>query len=105
MFKSIFKKKTNQDIKHVKTMFKAFLEGDEYLCENPILGYEYFWQLNITNIIIKENNTGYDINVTLQRPGFLIGKGGRVIDELEKRLYEYFNKTIDIHIEESTIWN
>jgi len=90
--------------KWVKTLFRAILEGDEYIESEPIIGYEMFRKLQITNIEVKIDKI-ITITVTLERPGLLIGKAGRTIDELTERLSKRLNDKVEIIIKDSEIWN
>ena len=64
-----------------------------------------FYSYGITNFqfnIIKNIPT---IIITLERPGILIGKGGRNIEDIKKFLIESSNITdLDVSIMESKLW-
>jgi ribosomal protein S3 len=61
--------------------------------------------LEITNITVKETKKDrLIINITLQRPGLLIGKEGKTINALEKYLEMLYETRITILIHESKLW-
>lgn len=93
-----------KDISLIKQQFKALLKGDEYLCTDPIFGYDGFIRLQITNIQVEIKEKLIIITVTLERPGLLIGKGGKDIDAISKRINEWLDKSVKIEIKESNIW-
>ena len=60
--------------------------------------------IQMTKITVKEKKTEVNITVELCRPGLLIGKAGRTLDAITKRLTDYFGKKVNIHIEESYLF-
>lgn len=65
--------------------------------------------LGITNIEVEFGDKSkdifdYEVTITLERPGLLIGKGGRTINELTKTLSEELEGEVKIYIHESSLW-
>lgn len=60
--------------------------------------------LQITNVSIKLGKEEHIVTVTLERPGILIGKGGRDINALQERLTSGLGHPIKIHIIEDKQW-
>lgn len=60
--------------------------------------------IQMTKITVKEKKSEINITVELCRPGLLIGKAGRTIDAITKRLTDHFGKKVNIHIEESWLF-
>ena len=52
------------------------------------------------SIPVDTQNETIDVTIKLKRPGLLIGKGGKAIAEVERRLQTVFNMPTKIHIEE-----
>ena len=67
-------------------------------------GFYSVSQLGITDIIIKIEDKVITIDITLERPGLLIGKAGRTIDGLTAYLERLHEKKIKIKIHESVLW-
>lgn len=59
-----------------------------------------FYRLNIFGITVDTQDEKVDVTIKLKRPGLLIGKGGKDITEVEKRLRTVFNMPTKIRIEE-----
>jgi len=60
---------------------------------------------DITNVRFFETKEYYTVEITTHRPGIVIGKGGRDIDELEKYLNDdCFNKPVKILLLECQLW-
>jgi|SRR5690554_6014328 len=91
-------------INRLKVQFKIYFEGWEY--EDAIGGdYIHISKFEITDFDFKFKNNELIWKIILNRPGFLIGKGGRTIDGLK----EYLNSSnenwnIKIDLEESKLW-
>ena len=91
-------------INRLKVQFKIYFEGWEY--EDPIGGnYIHISKFEITDFDFKFKNNELIWKIILNRPGILIGKGGRTIDGLK----EYLNSSnenwnIKIDLEESKLW-
>ena len=96
-------------IKTLKRIFRSALEGDEYE-PDPIIPYGVFYHLQITDIqinwTVNENSSDSSVTiaVTLERPGLLIGKGGRTIDALTQRLEKYTGCPVHIALIDTQIW-
>jgi len=65
----------------------------------------YYDRMLITEISSNRIKNGIQVNITLGRPGLLIGKAGSTIATLEKYLEDRFSTNIKIHIVESQMWN
>lgn len=89
-FKNIFK---DENEIRVKYFFRQYLEDHDL--------HEGIWQLH--HIGVKTKN---DIVVTiiLGRPGLLIGKGGRTIEEITNRLSDWLEKPVKIKIFEHSVF-
>lgn len=59
-----------------------------------------FYDLKIFGINVDTQNETVDVTIKLRSPGWLIGRGGKDINEVEKRLRTVFNMPTKIHIEE-----
>lgn len=59
--------------------------------------------MQITDFKFEFIDDKFNVTVILQRPGLLIGKGGRIIDALRKYLNDLCNVD-QLTIEESNIW-
>ena len=84
-----------------RTFWNYFSDFGEQNWKLPALG--------ITNIEFEFGDKSkdifdYEITVTLERPGLLIGKGGRTIDELTEILTEQLKGRVKIYINESSLW-
>lgn len=60
--------------------------------------------LLITNVSLKLGKEEHILTVTLERPGLLIGKGGRDIYALQERLTKGLGHPTKIHIVEDKQW-
>jgi len=83
-------------INRLKVQFKIYFEGWDYI---------HISKFEITDFDFKFKNNELIWKIILNRPGFLIGKGGRTIDGLK----EYLNSSnenwnIKIDLEESKLW-
>jgi len=91
-----------RNINKLKTSFRGYFEGyfgtDVPECPHRLTDF------GITNLMFRDRKTFVEIEVTLERPGLLIGKGGTVIDGLQAYLTLFHNKTVKIHIVESKLW-
>lgn len=55
--------------------------------------------LNIQGITMDYSNDNFiKVNITTERPGLIIGKGGKDIDNLTEKLTEYFGKKVEINL-------
>ncbi len=60
--------------------------------------------LHITNIVVYKLNKETVVEVTSHRPGLIIGKGGRTIDELKNFIERVNEHPIKFVLKESTLW-
>lgn len=60
--------------------------------------------LGITNLRYRQFKNHLLIEITLQRPGLLIGKGGRTIDKFTEYLTDVLDTKITLSIVESRLW-
>lgn len=64
-------------------------------------GFEGYMRLRIHNIIIDtQKESSISVTFALRRPGLLIGKGGKDIDNIKALLEKAFNKKVDVGIKE-----
>ena len=55
--------------------------------------------LNIQGITMDYSNDDFiKVNITTERPGLIIGKGGKDIDNLTENLTEYFGKKVNVNL-------
>ena len=58
--------------------------------------------LNIQGITMDYSNDDFiKVNITTERPGLIIGKGGKDIDNLTENLTEYFGKKVNVNLIET----
>lgn len=95
-------KQQKEIIKRIKSIFMSYFEGtyeDAPISNTPLS------RLGITNLDFYFKESGLILlQVTLERPGLLFGKGGSTIFALEKRLSTPEN-TVRILIIESKLWS
>lgn len=92
----------------IKSSFRIFFEG----CYEFDQFYETYISIGtfgITDIQFSEYPHKVEMLITLERPGILIGKGGRTIDAIKEYLNDlhskkFDNKPIEINIKESKLW-
>lgn len=95
-------------INKFKSCFRIFFEGIYYEYTEPI--YENYIRIinfGVTNLDFDFPKNKMIITITLERPGILIGKGGRTIDSLKEYLNNIFKDKFDevkIDIKESKLW-
>lgn len=108
------------DIQKVADLERAILllktqNRDDILTKQVSRRIKMFWDnygqssivlsaLEITDIAAINNSDKINVVITLCRPGLLIGKGGRTIDELREYLFRGLEKKIEISIIESKLW-
>lgn len=64
-------------------------------------GFYGYMQLRIHNIIIDtQNESSISVTFVLRRPGLLIGRAGKDIDNIITLLEKAFNKKVDVSINE-----
>lgn len=86
----------------LKTNFRWFFEGYDYMDE-PVIDIP-IPKFGITNLRFREFKDKIVFEITLERPGILIGKGGRCINSLTEHLTERMSKKVEILIKESKLW-
>lgn len=89
----------------IKNLFRTYFEGFYYdgsFIQEPIDPI-LIKNFEITDFTIDflENETV--INITLVRPGLLIGKGGKTIDGVRDYIRKFYAST-RIHLIESNLW-
>lgn len=92
--------KRNIDVS--KTIYSFYTELDEF---EYSINTSKLLVLHITNILARKENGILVIKIELERPGILIGKGGRDFNALHSYLEQELNCLVDIKIVESTLWN
>ena len=64
-------------------------------------GFEGYMRLRIHNIIIDtQKESAISVTFVLRRPGLLIGRGGKDIDNIKALLEKAFNKKVDVGVKE-----
>lgn len=87
---------------HLKMHFRSFFEGyGDYIEPVTPICITVF---GITNFRFREFKDKIVFEITLERPGILIGKGGRVIDSIKESLSSRFTCPVEIEIIESKLW-
>lgn len=78
-----------------------------YTCPIFIDDLEYYstiTRFNINDVTSRVHNNTTEIKVVSERPGMLIGKAGKTLNELRNYLESELHKPVKIIIEESTLW-
>ena len=83
------------------------------LLKNAKRTMKFFWEdkkmsresFLITDVSIKLGEEKHILTITLERPGILIGKGGKDINSLTERLTKELGHPIEIHIIEDKQWH
>lgn len=79
-------KKVNKSInRKFQLLFRNFFTYNEF--DSKI------YNLGITNFEVRKLKNNYIIDITLKRPGLLIGKGGSTYDNLIKYLNKHYPNT------------
>lgn len=98
IFNRIFKKKASKHLDvindislKVKRLIRIFLEGNDIIINT--LG------ISLIEVTKEEPNTIY-IEILLNRPGLLIGKGGERIDKLRDFMEKKLGKSVEINLKE-----
>lgn len=86
----------------LKVQFKIYFDGINNVVD-PVSNIHIF-QLGITDITFNEQDGVTMMNITLERPGLLIGKGGSTYDAVTKYLSKP-ERPVKINIIESKLWN
>ena len=94
LFKKKFKSKPWIQERQVKRSINQFFQNEDIIRQS----------LEITNVIIRQTKKKLTITITLERPGLIIGKGGKIIDSLKKYLEMLYEIEITILILESKLW-
>lgn len=63
-------------------------------------GFEGYMRLHIHGIDVNTQKEIIEVTFRIHRPGLLIGKAGKDIDEIQNRLEVAFNKRVHININE-----
>lgn len=61
-------------------------------------GFEATFRMKIHEISVDTQQEIITVTIKLVRPGLIIGKGGKDIDSITKRLEKIFGRTVGIHI-------
>lgn len=88
--------------KHNRSFHNWFGELDD---AQHYVSFHRLHQLQITNLKSRVKNNEIQFIVTLQRPGLLIGKGGKDLNKLETDLSIMLEKPVKIFIKECSLWN
>jgi len=114
MFKIFKKRKKVVSVEvqqYLKSHFRSFFECSPLSSggySDPIINIPII-KFGITDIHFENGVETIDMYITLERPGILIGRGGRVINNLERYLRgpqhsDMITKKINVKIIESKIW-
>ena len=110
----LYTKREKERINRFKSYFRIYFEGTYE--ENDTINFIPVSRFGITDLefkfseILPKNALGLrtkkvlmlDVTIVLERPGLLIGKGGKTIDNFNNWLSKYYMK---VHIKESKLWN
>lgn len=88
--------------RELKNAFRLYFEGIESMKIEPIEPMSVF-KLGITDIQFEFKPEVIEMTITLERPGLLIGKGGRTIDGVTEFLSKK-DTPVKIKIIESKLW-
>ena len=67
--------------------------------------YDVNWyQMQIHLIEVKTEIDKIQVTITLGRPGYIIGKGGILYDDIKKTLNQYMKIPVEIELKEFNIW-
>jgi ribosomal protein S3 len=80
----------------------AVKQGILMFCENEAINFDV---LQVHYIKTTTTEKLIDIEITLGRPGSIIGKGGRTIDALNNHLVSFFDKPVLIKLIEFNAWS
>ena len=89
------KPKPSEELKRIASLI-AFFWQDRF-------GHDT-GQLGITDIEKDEDEENIKIGITLKRPGLLIGKYGRTLDDITNFLTDFLEKQVTIQILESPFY-
>ena len=100
MMKTIFNKKKRVREAYlqrsVRRSIRTFFEGADLNVSILSMG--------ITDVSVKLGKEKIEIVIVLERPGLLIGKGGKTIDALEQHLKDGYQTDVLIGVKESKLW-
>ena len=104
---NIFQNKRKERIKRVfKSKIRYFFEGEgtfPQICSSNVS----ILSIGFTNLEFKiklKEVVEITITATVEKPGLLIGKGGKTIDELETFLSNNGKTLVKVLIKESKLW-
>jgi len=80
---------------------KPFLQQLRYILDYIEWGREH----TIVNVKVFLVGDKYEVIITLNYPGLLIGKAGHTIDKITKMMNEGFDKEVIITINECKLWH
>ena len=86
-----------------KCLIRTYFEGDRYslpVSSNAVSVIT----LGVTEFKFRRFKDHDVIIITLERPGLLVGRGGRVIDSLTEHLEKLYERKIIIKLFESKVW-
>jgi hypothetical protein len=63
-------------------------------------GFYKYTMLRIHDIITDTQSQTISVDIRLNRPGYIIGKGGKDIDSIKNKLEEIFKRPVDIRLHE-----
>lgn len=61
-------------------------------------GFDCTFRMKIHEISVDTQQETITVTIKLVRPGLIIGRGGKVIDSITKRLEKIFGRTVEIRI-------
>lgn len=82
-------------LKQIKIAMTTFFDGDHEA---------HFLSLGVTGINFQFKEEQILVEITLERPGLLIGTGGASIKKLATYMSSILKKEVKIHLIESTLW-
>ncbi len=81
-------------LKRVKSLFLGFVSNEGWNVDS----------FGITNISVEKYEKKCVITFELNRPGLLIGRAGRTLNELIEYLSDILEMRVEINIKESDLW-
>ena len=94
---SFFYKNVKEDVneRQTKYWFRQYFEDNDL--------HPGIWQLHHIGVVTSKSDIV--VTITLGKPGLLIGKSGRTIDEITKCLSDWLEKPVKIKINEYSVWS
>ena len=90
------------------TILNKKFEIDNGIYRKKLYSFFYRTDWNYETLITKirtfKERGGVTIEITTHRPGLIIGKGGRYINQMTKELSEDLNVPIKIKLNEEQMW-